>query len=335
MPVSVVILNYNSEAFLERCLKSIRQCRTQHVPEILVIDNGSRQVRTMRRICAELGVDRVVENSTNIGVAAARNQGVRKSAGDLICTLDVDTIVTAGALDELARVAHDQAVGVCGPQLRFPDGALQFTCRQFPTIYTKLLRLRPGYDVFGALEVEEMRATNHSVGMQVDWVIGACQCYSRAVFEELGGYTVFSRFGSEDVDFCLRTWLSGRRVQYVPSAVILHDEQRAARGKNRSLTASHLVSLMKFFTTHGYGLSRRRLYRRIAERNPYFARTPGEYSIAPGWESSLANLASATAEQHDEGGQPHTEGDATGLDRILRVCGKGRSEVSLGGATRP
>jgi hypothetical protein len=92
-----------------------------------------------------------------------------------------------------------------------------------------------------------MRAMDHSVAADVDWVIGACQCYPRAVFDELGGYTVFSRFGSEDIDFCLRVRLSGRRVRYVPSAVILHCEQRIARRPTRALTYSHLASLIKFF----------------------------------------------------------------------------------------
>jgi hypothetical protein len=312
MWLSVVILNYNSEAFLERCLRSIRQCCAHHTPEILVIDNGSHQVRAVRRICSGFGVDRVVENRTNMGVAAARNQGVRMSSGDLVCTLDVDTILTPGALEELASVARDATVGVCGPQLRFPDGRLQHTCRLFPTIYTKLLRLRPGYDFFGALEVEEMRAADHSAGMQVDWVIGACQVYSRRVFDELGGYTVFSRFGFEDVDLCLRSWLSGKRVRYVPSAIVFHDEQRVARGRNRALTASHLVSLIRYFGTHGYGFGRERLYRRIAERNPYFTRTMGACPIAADWERDLVALESAIMGQSDEAGQPNPERDAAG-----------------------
>ena len=300
MWLSVVILNYNSEAFLERCLRSIRQCCSRRAPEIVVVDNGSIQVQAARRICAGFGVDRFAGNRTNLGVANGRNQGVRMSAGDLVCTLDVDTIATPGVLEELARVAGDESVGVTGPQLRSPDGRLQYTCRQFPTICTKLLRLRPQFDFLGALAAEEMRAANHAEAMQVDWVIGACQVYSRALFEQLRGYTAFSRFGFEDVDFCLRAWLSGKRVQYVPTATIFHDEQRVARGKNRSLTAAHVVSLMKFFSAHGYGLSRGRLYRRIAERNPSFAQARGTYPLVPGWETSLANLASSTAGQLGE-----------------------------------
>ncbi len=303
MELSVVILNYDSEAFLARCLESIRRDRVSPDPELVVVDNGSKHVQAVRRICGSFDVDRVIENRTNLGVAAARNQGVRASNGELICTLDVDTIVTSGAFSELAKMARSPAAGVCGPQLRSPDGELQYTCRRFPTICTKMLRLMPRYDLFGALPFEEMRDTDHAFSMPVDWVIGACQCYSRAVFEELRGYTVFSRFGFEDVDFCLRAWLSGRCVHYVPSAVIFHDEQRVARGRNRALTVSHLLSLVRYFRTHSYGLSRKRLYGRIAQRNSH---------ATADWESSLANLAAALSTQAaetDKIGSPDAAGD--------------------------
>jgi GT2 family glycosyltransferase len=131
MKLSLVILNYNSETSLERCLRSIRLSHPGSSPEIVLVDNGSHNRRTVRRICSNFGVDQVLENRSNLGVAAGRNQGVRASTGDLICTLDVDTVVTAGALDELAIATQGEAAGVCGPQLRFPDGELQFTCRRF------------------------------------------------------------------------------------------------------------------------------------------------------------------------------------------------------------
>src|ERR1041385_628811 len=301
MNLSLVVLNYNSEAFLERCLRSVREFHAggfpeivvvdngsrglaalrrglcPHAggcPEIVVVDNGSRDLAALRRVCSEFGVDRVLENRLNAGVAAGRNQGVRASSGEIVCTLDVDTVITAGALDTLRYAAQGPAAGVCGPQLRFPDGELQLTCRRFPTIHTKLLRLKPRLDVFRALDYEEMRDLDHSRPAAVDWVIGACQCYPRAVFDELGGYTVFSRFGSEDIDFCLRAWMSGKQVQYVPAAVIYHHEQRVARSLARGLSYSHLASLAKFFAAHRYGFRREPLYRRIAERNPYFGRLP-------------------------------------------------------------
>ena len=274
MNLSLVVLNYNSDAFLERCLRSVREFHAGGFPEIVVVDNGSRDIAAVRRICSEFGVDRVLENRLNAGVAAGRNQGVRASSGEIVCTLDVDTVITAGALDTLRYAAQAPAAGICGPQLRFPDGELQLTCRRFPTIHTKLLRLKPRLDFFRALDYEEMRDLDHSRPAAVDWVIGACQCCPRAVFDELGGYTVFSRFGSEDIDFCLRAWMSGKQVQYVPAAVIYHHEQRVARSLARGLSYSHLASLAKFFAAHRYGFRREPLYRRIAERNPYFGRLP-------------------------------------------------------------
>src|SRR6266508_1850047 len=74
MDLSVVILNYNSEGFLECCLDSIRRLYPDRLLEIVVVDNGSAGRSAVRRICSFFDVDRVIENSANLGVAAGRNQ---------------------------------------------------------------------------------------------------------------------------------------------------------------------------------------------------------------------------------------------------------------------
>ena len=85
--VSVVIPAYNAAAYLAETLESVHAQTFQDL-EILVIDDGSTDETA--DIAAKY-TERVVSTS-NQGVAAARNLGIKLAQGDLIAFLDSDDI---------------------------------------------------------------------------------------------------------------------------------------------------------------------------------------------------------------------------------------------------
>jgi GT2 family glycosyltransferase len=264
--VSIVILNWNSSVFLERCLASVRSDKAD-ASEVIVVDNGSEDIAVVRHLCASLGVDRLIENRTNLGVAKGRNVGVASTSDDIICILDVDTVVKGGSIRRLAdALRKDESIGVIAPRLEAPNGQLQFSCRLFPTVLTQLLRWIPWADWYGCVQEYELRHYDHSRAGDVDAVIGACQVFRKSLFDELNGFHEFSRFGYEDFDFCLRVWLTGKRVVYFPAACVEHFEQRVARRLWHPLTYAHIAALWKFFWKHKYFASRKGIYQRIARR---------------------------------------------------------------------
>jgi len=108
--VSVVIVNYNGAALLDRCLASILQQNFRPM-EIIVVDNGSTD-ESGNLAAARYPTVQVLLQERNLGFAEGNNVGVRAAKGDYVVLLNNDTEVTAGWMDGLLDILRDPAVGV-------------------------------------------------------------------------------------------------------------------------------------------------------------------------------------------------------------------------------
>lgn len=266
--VSIIILTWNSERHIGACLASLDRGLDTYSSEVIVIDNGSSDLTCSVIREAWPGVQ-LVTNSENRGVAPARNQGIRLAQGKYLLILDDDTVVQPGALDCLTRYMEDQpGTGLCGPRLTGADGELQLSCRRFPTLTYKLARRLPGALARKVTSEAEMADWDHRSIRAVDYVIGACQLIRRSALQDVGLYDERIFYGPEDVDLCLRLQQAGWSVVYNPEAVVVHEERRMTRSLGSGLVWKHIYGLGYFFWKHGYLLSRRSVYLKIA----YFRR---------------------------------------------------------------
>jgi len=263
---SIIILTWNSEEVIDACLSSLTQGVASFSYEVIVVDNGS-QDRTLTTVRDGYPRARILTNLINRGVAAARNQGLRMAVGEYCLFLDDDTVVQPGALDRLITYmdAHDD-VGLCGPRLIDGEGNLHLSCRLFPTLSDKFARRLPFAFARQLRQAVEMAGWDHASTRDVDYMIGACQVIRRTALMEVGFLDEHIFYGPEDVDFCLRLQQAGWRVVYHPEAVVFHLERRITRSFFSRLSYLHLCGLLYYFWKHGYWMSRRRLYARLAER---------------------------------------------------------------------
>lgn len=253
--VSIVILTWNSRALLEDCLAALPAATAPLPIEVIVVDNGSRD-GTAEWLAARSDLV-TITNATNRGVAPARNQGLRRARGELVALLDVDTVAAPRSFATLvARLHSAPDVGLVGPKLVDPDGALQYSCRRFPTLVDKVLRRLPSRLGRAVVDDVELRWWDHAGVREVDYVIGACQVIRKAALDEVGLLDERIFYGPEDVDLCLRMHRAGWRVEYVPEAVVMHLERRVTRTLLSALTARHVYGLGYFFWKHGYLLTR-------------------------------------------------------------------------------
>jgi hypothetical protein len=266
--LSIIILTWNSREMLKECLNSVHASLRLKEFEIIVVDNGSRD-GTGAMLREHFPEVTVIANSTNRGVAPARNQGLEIAKGNFLLFLDVDTIIPGSAIDTLIEyLGEHPRVGLVGPMLLYPEGELQYSCRRFPTIWTKLLRRVPIHAVESLLAEEQYRDWDHTTPRRVDYVIGACQLIRREAFEETGYLDGAMFYGPEDVDYCLRLARLGWDVVYDPHAVVIHKEQRVTKRRLFSkVTWKHVLALKRYFWKHRYGFSRKRLYARLQRGN--------------------------------------------------------------------
>ena len=119
--VSVVLIFYNGEPFLDEAIRSVRE---QTFPdwELLLVDDGSTDgsTGTARRHAAELPERiRYLEHPghANLGMSAARNLGFAHAAGRYVTILDADDVLLPEALQTLVHAleAHPRAAMTYGP----------------------------------------------------------------------------------------------------------------------------------------------------------------------------------------------------------------------------
>lgn len=120
--VSVIIPNFNYARYLPEAIDSVLN-QTYAPVEILVVDDGSED--DSEAVVKAYG-DRVrLIKQKNLGVAAARNHGVRESNGELLAFLDADDSWLPTKLSkQVERMLSDPELGLvhCGVEEVDPDG---------------------------------------------------------------------------------------------------------------------------------------------------------------------------------------------------------------------
>jgi N-acetylglucosaminyl-diphospho-decaprenol L-rhamnosyltransferase len=218
--IGIIVVTYNSAAEIGPCLDAARLSGA----DIVVVDNAS-----VDGTCAEVtrrGV-RLVANSSNLGFAAAVNQGFQLLNCPYVLLLNPDARLTT-SVEPLREACDLPSAAGAGGLLLDTKGNPQvgFMVRRLPApaalIMEVLLlnRLWPGNPVnrnYRGLGL------NYSVRQTVEQPAGAFLLIRRSVWEELGGFNEqFWPLWFEDVDFCRRALDHGYTFYFVPAAVAIH-----------------------------------------------------------------------------------------------------------------
>jgi hypothetical protein len=232
--LSIVIVNYEKGPLLVECLESVFATAGALAVQVIVVDNASTD-GTATAVPRQFPAVELLPNATNVGFARATNQGTARARGPLVLWLNPDTVVHPGALAELAGFLRGRAdAAAVGPRMIGPDGALQYSCRAFPSLatafftrYSVLRRLWPSNPLSARYLLSDW---DHDTVRVVDWISGSCLLTSRAVLDRVGLLDEQFFLFNEDVDWCRRAALAGLRVYYDPRAVVMH-HIGASRGR--------------------------------------------------------------------------------------------------------
>lgn len=124
--ISIIVPVYQAEAYLEKCIESVKR-QTFQDWELLLIDDGctDRSPRICDRYAAEDDRIRALHKKKNAGVSEARNWGLREAKGDYIAFLDSDDGFEPQALETLwsLREQTDADTVGCAHLNLLPDGS--------------------------------------------------------------------------------------------------------------------------------------------------------------------------------------------------------------------
>lgn len=230
--VSVLIVTYNSEAFIDRCLASLHENAGCDY-EVVVADNDSSD-GTVARLRRDWPDVELVCTGGNLGFSRGNNAAFLRSHGRYVLLLNGDAWLLPGALPRLVEFLdeHPEA-GVVSPRLLNPDGSDQRTARAFPTpaaaVFGRrstLTRAWPGNPWsrrYLDAAISDLAAAPAG-GQRVDWVSGACLMTRRSTYLALGGLDEGFFMHWEDADYCRRVSDAGMRVYCVEDAAAMHAE---------------------------------------------------------------------------------------------------------------
>ncbi len=98
--ISVIIPVYNGSGYIEECLSALGRSIYRSF-ETLVVDDASTD--NSAEICRGFGVT-VIGLERQSGPAAARNEGAKRAAGDILLFIDADVVVTENTLGQFADI---------------------------------------------------------------------------------------------------------------------------------------------------------------------------------------------------------------------------------------
>ena len=197
-------------------------------------------------------------NEKNEGFTKAVNQGVEIAGGAYIFILNPDTQLTEGSVERLLKtISSDNTIGLVAPQLRFPNGGIQYSCRRFPTFWNVLTEMTGLSRIFHRIRLLngwKMGDFDHKMERDVDQPAGAALMVKKDLLEGLGGLDERFPMFFSDVDLCKRIKDMGKKIVYCPDAVITHKGGSTVLGRRPALIASSHLSLIRYFLKHHRGI---------------------------------------------------------------------------------
>ncbi len=255
--VAFVILAWNSEAYIEKCLTSVLALRPARL-DVWVVDNGSTDStpKLLAQIAASDPNLHVLTEKTNLGTTVSRNKALKcvSADTDYVCVLDSDTVVNQAAFCKLADCLSDESIGVVGPTMANSFGEVQLSGRAFPTLGIKFGKACPFWNFAAKASDAEIPHTPVIDGVQnVEYLLSACWFMPYSSISAVGLLDENIFYAPEDVDWCFRCHKAGLRVVRCHEAQIIHEYQRLSHKKLFSKTnVEHIKGLAYYFKKHGY-----------------------------------------------------------------------------------
>jgi GT2 family glycosyltransferase len=253
MDVSVIIVNYNTIAYLVNAIDSIFE-KTKNIEfEIIVVDNNSYD--NSKYILQEKYGNSItyLTMSKNVGFGQANNKAAEIAKGRNLFLLNPDTILMNNAIKILSDyLDENKLVAVCGGNLF--DEKYQPTisfCRMFlPSVIDELNQLIAGIPekiMYGKNRV--FNYTNKP--LEVAFITGADMMMKKEIFFTLGGFDKDFFMYHEEIELAYRVHKLKYKLINIPDAHIVHLEGRSILSNIEKLQKKLVSRNLYLYKTHG------------------------------------------------------------------------------------
>ena len=209
MNVLVIIVSYNFERWIVRCLGSLRL--SEHPADTVVIDNGS-QDRTTELVKAGYPEVRLIETGANLGFGRANNIGTQialKEGYDFVFLLNQDAWIDPQTIGTLVRKAGEEPrYGILSPVHLTGTGN----------------EIETGFSTYSGIRTIEELSSSENI-RPLPFINAAFWLIPATVLRIVGGFSpLFYHYG-EDKDYMNRLHYHGYLCGYSPVVSGCHDRE--------------------------------------------------------------------------------------------------------------
>lgn len=225
--VTLIIPTRNGLQLIRQCINSVLEKTSYSNYEILIVDNGSDDRKTLDYFESLKSNPRVriLRDDRPFNYSALNNVAVKAARGELVALINNDIeVISTNWLSEMVSHALREEIGAVGARLWYPNDTLQHGGVVLGIggvaghSHKHLGRGHNGY--FGRAALTQRFSA----------VTGACLLIRKDIYEKVGGLNEADlQVAFNDVDFCLRVREAGYHNLWTPYAELYHHES-ASRG---------------------------------------------------------------------------------------------------------
>ncbi len=241
--VAVIVVTWNGLLYLPECLRSLSR-QTHPNFQIVVVDNGSTDdsVAYLEQCYPTV---HLIRNQSNLGFAAACNQGIRATDTKYVALLNNDTVVHPEWLSAMIDEMDDPTVGMCACRmLSMSDNDM------IDSAGIAVDRLGFAWGIAGGLPDNPI---HYPQSDQLLGPSGGAGLYRRHMLDDIGLFD--ERFFAylEDVDLAWRAQWAGWRCQFAADAIVFHVHSATTiqipHLKSRLLARNRIWMIIKNYPT--------------------------------------------------------------------------------------
>jgi GT2 family glycosyltransferase len=227
--VSVIVVSFNAQQTLSRCLAALR-AQSLQAARVIVIDNASTDgaIERARELFPEFEYVCLLENT---GFAAANNRAIERCDSEFVALLNPDAFPEPAWLEELVKAAKQTPGAASFGSCQLMAGDTNMIDGVEDVCHISGLVWRGGHG--------RSRNDNDCTAREIFSPCAAAALYRRQAIQAVGGFDEDFFCYVEDVDLGFRLRLSGWQSWYVPAAVVRHVGSATTGGAHSSFAVYH------------------------------------------------------------------------------------------------
>lgn len=202
--VSVIIVNWNGEKWLKKCLDSLFGQKYRNF-ELIIVDNASED-NSVEYIKEHYPGVTIIRNKENYGFAKGNNIGIIKAKGKYIVLINNDTWVENDFISKLVKFYEGNKFDVIAPR------EAKYNGEKHKPYVSRI-------DIFGhpIYSFGDKYANEESF-----YLTGSCLFFPKKLFEETKGFDDNFFMYNEEVDWFWRLNLLKKKYTYIDDVFVYH-----------------------------------------------------------------------------------------------------------------